>query len=199
MRQLHQKWCEKLHHVFRVLKVHRFEIPAHDAITDHLGRPAFPGHLVGIQGFAYADATIGSMGAFKTGMQALMSMIAITEAVAGHLMHHARSFSGGAISFNLGWRRKSLLSELLFCQDCWQNLSLGRRLIVKGWNIVLGQLGLSHGGNKNDNENPDRAFHNGDILLQNAQICELFGKVNFENELVARSIMTKERCCRIDV
>ena len=151
----------KLHYMFGMLQVQGLKITPNDTVTDHFGGPALLGHLIGIQGFRDAGATIGSMGAFKAGMQALVSVSAVAMAIARHLMHYARSLGCGPIGFHLSGRSESAFTQLLFRQNSRKNLTLSGRLIAEGWDIALAQLGLSHGRGKNDNASTDHAFHNG--------------------------------------
>ena len=120
-----------------MLEVHRFEIIPDDAVADHLGGPALLRHLVGIQCLCHAGAAVCSMGAFKAGMKALVSMGAITMAIAGHLVHDAWSLGRRRVGLFLGWHGIACIGKLFRRPDCRQLFSLGGRLVGKSWNVGL--------------------------------------------------------------
>src|SRR6266849_2540068 len=73
--------AEELDNRFGMLQVHLLIIATDNAITNHFGRPAFLRHLVAEERLLHAHATVGPMAAFEAGMQALMAMAAIAEAI----------------------------------------------------------------------------------------------------------------------
>ena len=86
MRQLNQKWCNSLLDRGHIFQVNRLEIAAHNAVTDHFGRPSFLGLPVTIKRFLHAGAATGSVHPFKAAPQTGVAMAAVAMAVAGHLV-----------------------------------------------------------------------------------------------------------------
>src|SRR5947209_4875549 len=181
--------------MLRMLQVHGFKVPTDDTVADHLGCPALLGHLISIEGFGDAGTAVCPMVALEAGMQALMAMATITVAITRHLVHDAGGLGCSPVAFYLGGGCVTLFAELFFRQDCRKGLSLGRRLVMEGWNIVLAQLGLSHGCQKDYNYGTDHAFHNERYFTSERLILETVSKVNFGKDLAAPKYNhARERC-----
>src|SRR5215468_5342773 len=79
-------------HWLGMLQVHQLPVAADDAVTDHFGIPAMPGHLVGVKSLAHACRAHSAVSGFETGMQALVSVTAVAIAITGLLIHDRRHF-----------------------------------------------------------------------------------------------------------
>src|SRR5579862_6490885 len=73
---------QKLIHRLGMLQVHQLPVATDDAFADHFRSPALLGHLIGIECLCCTRTAIGSMRAFKAGMETGVSVSAITIAIA---------------------------------------------------------------------------------------------------------------------
>jgi hypothetical protein len=87
MRQLHQVQCNLLYRR-DVLKVNQLKVASQDAFANQFCGQAFLGLSICIKSFLHAGAAIGPMGTFKAATQTGMAMVAITEAIARHLVQN---------------------------------------------------------------------------------------------------------------
>src|SRR5437588_10929242 len=104
-----------------ILTIDQLVVALKDAITNHFGRPSLFGLAIRIQGFLHARAAIRAMGDFKAAAQAGVPMVAITKAIAWHLIHHGAGAGSSLVSFLLRGSDQALIGELLFRQD-WRQL-----------------------------------------------------------------------------
>src|SRR5216683_8008192 len=93
--------AEKLQYRFGILQVHVLVFMPDDAIANHLRGPALLRHFIGIKGFRQTCAAVGAMIALEAGAQAGVAVLAVAEAKAWHLIHHAPRFRGGFVTFHL--------------------------------------------------------------------------------------------------
>lgn len=176
MRQLNQKWCNFLLDRRHILQINCLEIVAHDSVTDHLGRPPFLRLPVSIKRFLHACAATGAMCPFKAAPQAGVAMVAITEAIARHLVNHGR---GPGCSLVRRFLRRSNLagvSKLLLGQDWRQLGARSRRSGVEGRNTIVRsrKLSMGHDGSKHKGNRSKKMLHKEAILPQNRAVLKSY-------------------------
>jgi hypothetical protein len=128
--------AEKLQYRFGMLQVHLLEFLPDDAIANHLRGPAFLRHFVGIQGFTQTCAAVGAMIAFETGTEAGVAVVAVTEAIARHLIQHVSRFFRGFVTFLLRGGGVTGVGQLLLTPDSGQNFSFGGRTFMKSRHVA---------------------------------------------------------------
>lgn len=171
MRQLHQLQCKKLRDRRHILKIDQLIVALEDAIANHLGRPSLLGLAIRIQGFLHARAALGAVGAFKAAAQAGVAVVAITIAIAWHLINHCAGAGSSLVRFLLRGSDQALIGELLFCKDRRQ---LGGSERARGmerrdlW-LLVSKLRMSHGSDTKDDEQTKKVLHIRAILPQNRE------------------------------
>src|SRR6202042_2132907 len=90
-----------------VLKVNQLKVAPQDALADQFSGDALAGLSIGIKSFLHTGAAVGAMCPFKATAQTGMAMIAVTEAIARHLIQDCRSFCRSLIRFNLRWSNQA--------------------------------------------------------------------------------------------
>src|SRR5690348_11718731 len=96
-----------------ILKVQQLIVAAHNAVTNHLCRPAFARLTIRIKRFLHASAAVGPMRTLKAAAQACVAMVAIAIAIARHLVHNPAGFGGSLVRGNLGRSNQTLVRKLL--------------------------------------------------------------------------------------
>src|SRR5437763_7184974 len=145
MRQLHRRRCNPLFHGPGILQVNLLKLMAHNAIANLLGSPAFLRHLIGIERFLNAGPAIGSMHVFKTGVQALVAVVAVAITIARLLMHYIWNPGCCLVSGEGRGMIYAIRGKLLWGQYFRQGLAFGQRSFAIGWNILLWSLELCAG------------------------------------------------------
>src|SRR5580765_4547851 len=108
-----------------------------DAVANHLGGPALPGLPVRIKSFLHACAAVGAVRTFKAAAQASVAMVAVTVAIARHLVNHRRSPGGSFIRFRLCRSNQADSGQLLLRQERREFVSRSRTGGMERWNSRL--------------------------------------------------------------
>ena len=131
MRQLHQTYVQILIYRLRILKIQQLEVTAHNAVSNHFSRPAFLGLAIRIKSFLHACAAVGAVRTLKAAAQAGVAVVAITIAIAGHLIQNRTGFGSRFVCSHLRRSNQALIRKLLLREDGRQR---GARLGGAGWN-----------------------------------------------------------------
>ena len=109
------------------------------------------------------------MGAFKAAAQAGVAVVAITIAIARHLIYHGAGAGSGLISFLLRGSDQALVGELLFSQDRRELGGDGRARGMERRNLwlLVSKLRMRHGSGTKEHEQTKKVLHINPILLQN--------------------------------
>src|SRR5258708_35744352 len=115
-----------------MLQVHLLVFMPDDAIANHLRGPALFRHFIRIQGFRQTCAAVGAMIALEAGTQAGVAVLAVAEAKAWHLIHHAPRFRGGFVTFHLRGGCVTVLLLLPFDPHSRRNTSRWAAALLGG-------------------------------------------------------------------
>jgi hypothetical protein len=133
-----------------ILEIQQLIVAAHNAITNHLGRPAFLRLAIRIKRFLHAGAAVSAMRTLKAAAQTRVAMVAVTKAIAGHLIQNRTGLGSSFVRSHLSGSNQSLVRKLLLRENGRQGgTGLGRRGVKRrDLSGLVYELRVRHAGSK---------------------------------------------------
>jgi hypothetical protein len=156
----------------RILKIQQFKITAHNAITNHFRRPAFLRLPIRIKRFLHARAAVGAMRTLKAAAEAGMAVIAITIAIARHLVNNRTCFGSSFVRCDMGRSNQAGFCQLFLRENRRQRSAWfgSGRMERRNLGCLVYKLCMRHASGQKNGKHTYKMLHVMIILLQNRSL-----------------------------